>query len=104
MATVAPNTDGPTLELAWSDAHSPSTEDVEAAERPAALTPRELEVAKLVALGLTNAEIGGRLGISAGTARVHIERILSKLGLTSRVQIATWIVRNTGDELGSVGA
>ena len=45
------------------------------------------------------AEIGGRLGISPGTARVHIERILGKLGLTSRVQIATWIVRNAGPEL-----
>jgi DNA-binding CsgD family transcriptional regulator len=31
--------------------------------------------------------------ISPGTARIHVERILGKLGLTSRVQIATWIVK-----------
>jgi predicted ATPase/DNA-binding CsgD family transcriptional regulator len=55
-----------------------------------ALTPRERQVAALVASGLTNAAIAGRLGISTGTARIHVERILDKLGFTSRVQIATW--------------
>jgi non-specific serine/threonine protein kinase len=58
------------------------------------LTPRERDVAALVAEGLSNARIGEVLGIAQGTARIHVERILGKLGLTSRVQIATWVVRN----------
>ena len=69
------------------------------APRGSALTPRELEIADLVALGLSNREIAGRLVISPGTARIHVERILGKLGRTSRVQIATWVLdeRNRQD-------
>jgi predicted ATPase/DNA-binding CsgD family transcriptional regulator len=58
-----------------------------------ALTPRERQVAVLIAAGLTNAVIARELGISTGTARIHVERILDKLGFTSRVQIATWAIR-----------
>jgi DNA-binding CsgD family transcriptional regulator/tetratricopeptide (TPR) repeat protein len=58
-----------------------------------ALTPRERQVAGLVASGLTNAAIARELGITNGTARIHVERILNKLGFTSRVQVATWAVR-----------
>ena len=58
-----------------------------------ALTPRERQVAGLIAAGLTNAAIARELGITDGTARIHVERILDKLGFTSRVQIATWAVR-----------
>lgn len=54
---------------------------------------REHEVAVLVAEGLSNRQIGSRLSISVGTARIHVERILAKLGATSRVQIATWVLR-----------
>ena len=60
--------------------------------RGSALTPRELEIADLVALGLTNRQIAERLFISTGTVRIHVERILGKLGRTSRVQVATWVV------------
>ncbi|HEY3523464.1 MAG TPA: LuxR C-terminal-related transcriptional regulator, partial [Candidatus Limnocylindrales bacterium] len=56
------------------------------------LTRREEEIADLVARGLTNPQIAEELFISPGTARVHVERILGKLGLTSRVQVATWVV------------
>jgi DNA-binding NarL/FixJ family response regulator len=59
----------------------------------AALTRRELEVADLVAEGLTNAAIAQRLAISPGTARIHVERVREKLGCTSRVQIAAWVIR-----------
>jgi DNA-binding CsgD family transcriptional regulator len=52
------------------------------------LTPRELEVARLVADGLTNAELARRLFISPRTAAVHVSNILSKLGLSSRTQVA----------------
>jgi DNA-binding CsgD family transcriptional regulator len=52
------------------------------------LTPRELEVARLVAEGLTNAELARRLYISPRTAAVHVSNILGKLGLSSRTQVA----------------
>lgn len=54
------------------------------------LTRRETEVAELLAEGLTNREIAGRLVISPRTAEVHVERILVKLGFHSRAQAATW--------------
>jgi DNA-binding CsgD family transcriptional regulator len=54
----------------------------------AGLTPRELEVAQLIAEGLTNAELARRLFISPRTAAVHVSNILSKLGVSSRTQVA----------------
>lgn len=54
------------------------------------LTPRETEVARLVARGMTNKDIAAELVISLRTAEGHIEHILSKLGFTSRAQIAAW--------------
>ncbi|WP_063047422.1 LuxR C-terminal-related transcriptional regulator [Nocardia pseudovaccinii] len=56
------------------------------------LTKRELEVAHLVAQGLTNKQIAAKLVLSQRTAQHHVEHILSKLGFTSRTQIAAWIV------------
>ena len=61
--------------------------------RPHRLSARELEVASLVAQGMTNRQIGERLIITPGTAGVHVEHILDKLGFQSRVQIATWTAR-----------
>ncbi|MEI5101977.1 LuxR C-terminal-related transcriptional regulator [Streptomyces sp. PmtG] len=52
-----------------------------------ALTPREREVAALVARGLSNREVAEHLVISKRTADTHVERILTKLGLTSRAEI-----------------
>ena len=57
----------------------------------AALTPREREIAGLVAEGLTNRQIAARLTISQRTAEGHVEKVLTKLGFTSRAQIAAWI-------------
>ena len=54
----------------------------------ALLTPREKEVFKLLPSGLTNAEIGEKLGIATGTAKIHVERILNKLALSDRTQAA----------------
>ena len=60
---------------------------------PAALTPREREVAALLAEGLTNAEVARRLYISTKTAAVHVSNILAKLGMGSRAEVAAWAVR-----------
>jgi len=54
------------------------------------LTRRESEVATLVARGLTNREIAGRLYVSVRTVEVHVDHILSKLGFRTRTQLAAW--------------
>ncbi|MFE3001709.1 protein kinase [Nocardia sp. NPDC059246] len=63
------------------------------------LTKREREVADLVAEGLTNKAIANRLVVSQRTAQGHVERILSKLGFTSRTQIAAWAAEHSRDTL-----
>lgn len=55
------------------------------------LTARELEVARLVANGLTNRQLAIRLGISERTAENHVDHIRGKLGFAGRAQIAAWI-------------
>ena len=59
----------------------------------AELTPRELEVTRLVGAGRANKEIAAELRISERTARTHVSNILRKLGLNSRTQAALWAVR-----------
>ncbi len=54
------------------------------------LSPRELEVARLVARGLTNKQIGQTLYVSERTAENHVQHILTKLGFSNRSQIAAW--------------
>ncbi|MEO7555887.1 MAG: LuxR C-terminal-related transcriptional regulator, partial [Acidimicrobiales bacterium] len=66
----------------------------EVVEGPAELTPREREVAELLAEGLTNGELAARLYISPKTASVHVSNILAKLGMTSRAEIAAYAVRS----------
>jgi DNA-binding NarL/FixJ family response regulator len=58
------------------------------------LTGREIEVARLVAAGKTNAEIAAHLVISASTAKCHIANIQHKLGASNRVGIAAWAWRH----------
>lgn len=57
-------------------------------ERVASLSAREAEIADLVALGLTNADIAGRLYLSLPTVKTHLARIFDKLAVTNRVQLA----------------
>jgi len=59
----------------------------------AVLTARELEVVRLVARGEPNKGIAASLGITERTARSHVSKILTKLGLTSRTQAALWATR-----------
>ncbi len=55
------------------------------------LTSREQEIAELVAQGMSNKQIAARLVIAQRTAEGHVEHILTKLGFTSRSQIAGWV-------------
>jgi len=54
-----------------------------------ALTQREIEVLRMAAQGLGNKEIGHRLGMAAGTAKMHLQNIFSKLGVSDRTHAVT---------------
>jgi len=75
------------LALGQSDQAEVATESIEAGP----LAKREIEVARLVAEGLSNKQIGARLFISDPTVATHIRNIMNKLGVNSRAQIASWI-------------
>ncbi len=60
---------------------------------PEPLTARELDVLRLVAQGLSNQEIAGRLALSERTARTHVSQILAKLQLANRTQAALYALR-----------
>lgn len=62
--------------------------------RESELTPRELEVVSLVALGLDNAEIAERLVVSPLTAKTHVTRAMGKLGARDRAQVVVWAYRS----------
>jgi DNA-binding NarL/FixJ family response regulator/two-component sensor histidine kinase len=57
---------------------------------PEPLTPRELEVLRLMAQGLTNRQISQKLVVSAATVKVHVEHIIEKLEVSDRTQAAVW--------------
>jgi len=80
---AAPDADGRTLSVveAYEVAAAP----------PSSLTPREHEIAALVATGLSNKAIAAELSISPTTAARHVANILAKLGFRSRSQIAAWV-------------
>lgn len=60
---------------------------------PGKLSRRELEIARLVAEGLTNREIAQRLFVSERTVDGHLEHVREKLGFNTRAQIATWVTK-----------
>lgn len=78
---------------------SPVTEEPDPSQSPKALTRREEEVVKLVGRGATNAEIADHLFISEGTARNHVSKILQKLELRDRTQLALYAAKHWPDEL-----
>jgi DNA-binding NarL/FixJ family response regulator len=67
---------------------------VDGAPRDDALTPRELEVLRLIADGLSNSEIAGTLQLSQETVKTFVSRILTKLDLRDRVQAVVYAYRN----------
>ena len=70
-----------------------STQVAGSGEAAAVLTPRELDVLKLVAQGLSNPDIARRLVLSEHTVHRHLANILRKLNLSSRAAAAAWGVR-----------
>jgi serine/threonine-protein kinase PknK len=58
------------------------------------LTPRERDVAVRIARGLTNRQMAAELALAERTVDVHVSNILSKLQMTSRAQVAAWVVEN----------
>lgn len=57
---------------------------------PGGLSGRELEVAGLVAEGLSNKAIASRLHLSVRTVESHVRHVLAKVGIDNRTQLATW--------------
>jgi DNA-binding NarL/FixJ family response regulator len=66
------------------------------APRPAdeSLTPRELDIVRAVARGMTNAELGDRLSISISTVKTHLAAVQRKIGARNRTEIAIWAWEN----------
>jgi DNA-binding NarL/FixJ family response regulator len=61
---------------------------------PEALTPREIEVLRLLAEGVGNKEIASRLGLSEHTVKFHVASIMGKLGAESRTEAVTMGIRH----------
>jgi non-specific serine/threonine protein kinase len=100
VAEVRARLGAPRFDEAWAagaalgtDAAIDDALDDDYAEQPAAhpLSPREQEVAELIARGLTSKEIAGQLVVSEKTVDTHADHIRQKLGLRSRAEIATWV-------------
>lgn len=60
------------------------------AEATRVLTPREIEIVKMVGIGLRNKQIAERLGISEATVKIHIHSIYQKLGISGRVELSIY--------------
>jgi two-component system nitrate/nitrite response regulator NarL len=65
-----------------------------AALRPDTLSPREREILQHVAKGASNKEIARALALAESTVKIHVQHILRKLELSSRVQAAVWAIEN----------
>lgn len=70
--------------------------EIDAAARAACpLSPREAEIATLIASAMSNRQIAQQLVLSERTVETHVRSILAKLGFSSRTEIATWSLRTT---------
>jgi DNA-binding CsgD family transcriptional regulator len=65
---------------------------------PRLLTPREQEVAVLVAAGLTDRQVAGRLSVSERTVHAHLRNIYAKTGSRNRAALASWVAVHRGDQ------
>jgi len=64
--------------------------DLRSAQTHAVLSPREQEIVRLIAAGSSNKEIARELGVAESTVKIHVQHILRKLNLSSRVQVAVY--------------
>ncbi|HEY0278879.1 MAG TPA: response regulator transcription factor [Solirubrobacterales bacterium] len=69
----------------------PGTPPADAARLLAGLSPRELDVARAVGRGLSNADISAELHLSVATVKAHVSRLFEKLGVENRVQVALMV-------------
>lgn len=76
--------------LAAPPAAAEAATDAARPQRPGGLTPKELEVAVLLARGLTYRQVAERLVVSVKTVETHASRVLAKLGLANRTQLSVW--------------
>lgn len=81
------------LSVSVADAPARRFEALPEPDEPALLTPRELEVLRDVADGLTNKEIAGHLGISLHTVKFHVESLMRKLVVSSRAEAVSKSMR-----------
>jgi len=77
--------------FAVADQQAPRSAPAVKAASHTELTPRQLEIARLIAEDLTNRQIADRLFLSERTVETHITNMLNKLGLNSRVQLSRWL-------------
>lgn len=96
-----------TFSTAWAEGAGLSTEEAIAyaqrgrgqRKRPtsawSSLTPTERDVVRLVSEGLSNNDVAARLFVSPPTVQTHLTHVYTKLGLTSRVQLAQEAARHT---------
>jgi DNA-binding NarL/FixJ family response regulator len=82
------------LKVAMPETSAPTPSGTGTNEPRSGLSPRELEVLRLIVDGRSNREIGDNLFISTRTVATHVAHILSKLGLDSRAAAAAYAVRN----------
>jgi non-specific serine/threonine protein kinase len=71
---------------------------VEPRQADSLLTPREREVADLVAQGMSSKDVAAKLVVSRRTVDAHVDHIFAKLGFNSRTQIATWVAQQHATE------
>jgi two-component system nitrate/nitrite response regulator NarL len=80
------------IEASWPGEARTTTDTSEKAL--AGLTKRERRIVKLVSAGLTNKEVGRQLNLTAGTVKVHLHNIFSKLAIKNRTALTAWTVSN----------
>ncbi|MEM6995574.1 MAG: FHA domain-containing protein [Myxococcota bacterium] len=81
---------GPDAELLFSLREAPAVKPKPKVDNP--LTKRELQIAQLVAQGLTNPQVGERLGIKGRTVSSHLDNIYARLRISGRAALTRWLV------------